>query len=63
MKRLKPDDLLYIKSIDRLGRDYKEVLEQWRILAKEKKIDVVVMDMQLLDTRRGRIGKLVDYDT
>ncbi len=54
---------MYIKSIDRLGRDYKEVLEQWRILAKEKKIDVVVMDMQLLDTRRGRIGKLVDYDT
>ena len=54
VKKLKPDDLLYIKSIDRLGRNYGEVLEQWRILTKEKGIDIVVMDMPLLDTRRGK---------
>ena len=54
VKKLKPDDLLYIKSIDRLGRDYGEILEQWRILTKEKKIDIVVLDMPLLDTRRGK---------
>lgn len=54
VERLKPDDLLYIKSIDRLGRNYEEILEQWRVLTKEKKIDIVVMDMPLLDTRRGK---------
>ena len=54
VRRLKPDDLLYIKSIDRLGRNYGEILEQWRILTKEKKIDIVVLDMPLLDTRRGK---------
>ena len=54
VKKLKPDDLLYIKSIDRLGRNYTEILEQWRILPKEKKIDIVVLDMPLLDTRRGK---------
>ena len=54
MQRLKKDDLLYIKSIDRLGRDYAEILEQWRILTKEKGIDIVVLDMPLLDTRRGK---------
>ncbi|MCI9242564.1 MAG: recombinase family protein [Lawsonibacter sp.] len=54
VKRLKPDDLLYIKSIDRLGRDYGEILEQWRILTKEKGVDIVVLDMPLLDTRRGK---------
>ena len=54
VKKLKPDDLLYIKSIDRLGRDYGEILEQWRILTKEKKVDIVVLDMPLLDTRRGK---------
>lgn len=54
LKKLKPDDLLYIKSIDRLGRNYGEILEQWRILTKEKKIDIVVLDMPLLDTRRGK---------
>nr|WP_325178578.1 recombinase family protein [uncultured Oscillibacter sp.] len=53
-KRLKPDDLLYIKSIDRLGRNYGEILEQWRILTKEKGIGIVVLDMSLLDTRRGK---------
>ncbi|MCI8831033.1 MAG: recombinase family protein [Lachnospiraceae bacterium] len=54
VKKLKPDDLLYIKSIDRLGRNYDEILEQWRILTKEKRIDIVVLDMPLLDTRRGK---------
>ena len=54
VKKLKADDLLYIKSIDRLGRNYEEILEQWRILTKEKKVDIVVLDMPLLDTRRGK---------
>ena len=54
VKRLKSDDLLYIKSIDRLGRNYEEIQNQWRILTKEKKIDIVVLDMPLLDTRRGK---------
>lgn len=54
VKKLKPDDVLYIKSIDRLGRNYDEILEQWRILTKEKRIDIVVLDMPLLDTRRGK---------
>ena len=46
--------MLYIKSIDRLGRNYEEVLEQWRLLTKGKGVDIVVMDMPLLDTRRGK---------
>ena len=54
MKKLKPDDLLYIKSIDRLGRNYEEIQNQWRVLTKEKGIDIVVLDMPLLDTRRGK---------
>ncbi len=54
MRRLKPDDLLYVKSIDRLGRNYEEIQNQWRILTKEKKVDIVVIDMPLLDTRRGK---------
>lgn len=54
VRRMKKDDLLYIKSIDRLGRNYEEILEQWRILTKEKGIDIVVLDMPLLDTRRGK---------
>ena len=54
LRKLKKDDLLYIKSIDRLGRNYAEILEQWRILTKEKGIDIVVLDMPLLDTRRGK---------
>lgn len=54
LRRMKRDDLLYIKSIDRLGRNYEEILEQWRILTKEKGIDIVVLDMPLLDTRRGK---------
>ena len=54
LRRFKKDDLLYIKSIDRLGRNYAEILEQWRILTKDKGIDIVVLDMPLLDTRRGK---------
>ena len=54
IKRLKKDDLFYIKSIDRLGRNYNEIQEQWRILTKEKAVDIVVLDMPLLDTRRGK---------
>ena len=53
-RKLKKDDLLYIKSIDRLGRNYEEILKQWRILTKETGIDIVVLDMPLLDTRRGK---------
>ena len=54
LEKLKKDDLIYIKSIDRLGRNYEEILEQWRVLTKEKKVDIVVIDMELLDTRRGK---------
>jgi DNA invertase Pin-like site-specific DNA recombinase len=54
VRKLKKDDLLYVKSIDRLGRNYDEILEQWRVLTKDKGIDIVVIDMPLLDTRRGK---------
>lgn len=54
MKKLKCGDLLYILSIDRLGRNYEEIQNQWRILTKEKNIDICVIDMPLLDTRRGK---------
>ncbi|MCD8192763.1 MAG: recombinase family protein [Oscillospiraceae bacterium] len=54
IRKLKKDDLLYIKSIDRLGRNYEEILEQWRIITKKKGADIVVLDMPLLDTRRGK---------
>lgn len=54
LRKMKKEDLLYIKSIDRLGRNYEEILQQWRILTKEKGIDIVVLDMPLLDTRRGK---------
>lgn len=54
VRKLKKDDLIYIKSIDRLGRNYSEILEQWRILTKEKGVDIVVLEMPLLDTRRGK---------
>ena len=54
LKRIKPGDTLVIKSIDRLGRNYDEILEQWRIITKEKKAAIVVLDMPLLDTRQGR---------
>ncbi|MBU9744179.1 recombinase family protein [Lachnospiraceae bacterium ASD3451] len=51
MKKIKPGDTLVIKSIDRLGRNYEEILEQWRIITKEKQVGIVVLDMPLLDTR------------
>lgn len=54
LRKLCKEDVLYIKSIDRLGRNYDEILEQWRYLTKEKGIDIVVLDMPLLDTRRGK---------
>ena len=54
VRKLKKDDLLYIKSIDRLGRNYAEILEQWRLLTQTKGADIVVLDMPLLDTRRGK---------
>ena len=54
MRRLKKDDTLVVKSIDRLGRNYTEILEQWRIITKDKQAAIVVLDMPLLDTRRSR---------
>ena len=53
-EKLKPGDLLYIKSIDRLGRNYEEIQNQWRILTKERGVDIAVIDMPLLDTRRDK---------
>ena len=53
VKKLKPGDTLFVKSIDRLGRNYDEILEQWRVITKEKQAAVVVLDMPLLDTRQG----------
>ena len=60
-KKLKKGDVLFIKSIDRLGRNYDEILEQWHIITKQKQADIVVLDMPLLDTRQGRdlIGTLI----
>ena len=54
MRKLKPGDTLVIKSIDRLGRDYMEILEQWRVITKEKRAAVVVLDLPLLNTGRSR---------
>ena len=54
LKTLKKGDVLYIKSIDRLGRNYKEILEQWQVLTKDMGVDVVVLDMPLLDTRTAK---------
>lgn len=54
LRKLKKDDVLYIKSIDRLGRNYEEILDQWQMLTKKKGVDIVVLDMPLLDTRRGK---------
>ena len=54
IRQLQPGDLLYIKSIDRLGRNYEEIQNQWRMLTKDKQVDIVVLDMPLLDTRRGK---------
>ena len=54
LRKMKTGDTLVIKSIDRLGRNYDEILEQWRVLTKEKRLHIVVLDMPLLDTRSGR---------
>ena len=54
LRKIKPGDTLVIKSIDRLGRNYNEILEQWRIITKKKEVAIVVLDMPLLDTRQGR---------
>ena len=54
LKRLRSGDLLYIQSIDRLGRNYEEIQNQWRLLTKEIGVDICVIDMPLLDTRNGR---------
>lgn len=54
LKKLKPGDLLYVLSIDRLGRNYEEIQKQWRIITKEKNVDICVIDMPLLDTRQGK---------
>lgn len=61
LKRLKEGDVLFVKSIDRLGRNYEELLEQWRYLSKEKKVDIVILDMPILDTRNGKdlLGTLI----
>ena len=61
LRKLKSDDTLVIKSIDRLGRDYVEILEQWKTISEHKKTAIVVLDMPLLDTRNDRdlIGKLI----
>ena len=54
LEKLNAGDTLVIKSIDRLGRNYEEILDQWRLLTKEKQVSIVVLDMPLLDTRQGR---------
>ena len=54
LRRLRRDDVLIVKSIDRLGRNYDEILEQWRLITKEKEAAIVVLDMPLLDTRKNR---------
>jgi len=62
LKKIKPGDLIYIKSIDRLGRNYDEIIDQWKIITKDKGADIVVIDMPLLDTRdksTGLTGKFV----
>ena len=61
LKKLKPEDVLVVKSIDRLGRNYKEILEQWRIITKERGANIVILDMPILDTRQGKdlIGTVI----
>ena len=61
LEALKPGDLLFIKSLDRLGRNYEEIQTQWRILTKERCVDIAVIDMPLLDTRRDKdlMGTLI----
>ena len=52
--RLREGDLIYVKSIDRLGRNYQDIIEQWKLITQNKRADIVVLDMPLLDTRRGK---------
>ena len=61
IRMIKPDDVIFIKSIDRLGRNYDEILEQWKIITKDKKADLCIIDMPLLDTRREKnlLGTLI----
>ncbi|MDO4467364.1 MAG: recombinase family protein [Bacillota bacterium] len=54
LEALEENDILYITSIDRLGRNYEEIIEQWKILTKEKKVDIIVLDMPLLDTTKSK---------
>lgn len=54
LKRIKENDVIIVKSIDRLGRNYEEIIEQWRYITKIKKADIMVIDMPILDTRRGK---------
>lgn len=54
IRKIKKGDVLVVKSIDRLGRNYAEILEQWRVLTKEKQADIIVLDMPLLDTRKNK---------
>jgi DNA invertase Pin-like site-specific DNA recombinase len=61
IQRLKPSDVLIVKSIDRLGRNYNEILEQWRLITKEKNADIVVLDMPILNTAKNKdlLGTLI----
>lgn len=61
LRKIQPGDIIYVKSIDRLGRNYDEIIEQWCLITKERKADIVILDMPLLDTRRGKdlIGTLI----
>lgn len=62
LRKLKPEDEIFVKSIDRLGRNYDEIIKQWRVLTKEKEAEVVVIDFPLLDTRNqtnGLTGKFI----
>lgn len=61
IRKLKPGDILVVKTIDRLGRNYNEIIEQWQQITKQKQADIVVLDMPLLDTRQGKdlIGTLI----
>ena len=61
LKKLKPNDILIVQSIDRLGRNYLEIIEQWQIITKVKKSDIVILDMPILDTRRHKdlLGSLI----
>lgn len=61
IRRVKEGDIIYVLSIDRLGRNYEEIQNQWRLISKDKKADIVVIDMPLLDTRRDKdlIGTLI----